>query len=185
MDVQPDDSLEYYRKAVKLAQKNVDRQTKVVEEKQEAYDDWLEEQQEGDDYFINAELSEDVQKMSREYKELREAKNLLESHKLALDISKEALEFAEKRNTLALEAVKDPNDTSEKEGSATTPIIVSITAIILIGGGCFYYRKNKSEAEGGEKEDKKLFKKVFSGKVQKKAAKEEIIPTSTVSTVEF
>ena len=74
--------------AVKQAQKNVDRQTKVVEEKQEAYDDWLEEQQEGDDSLINAELSEDEQKKSTEYKELDDAKNTLKVYKAALKTAK-------------------------------------------------------------------------------------------------
>ena len=80
--------------AVKHYQKNVDRQIKVVEEKQEAYDDWLEEQQEGDDSLINAELSENEQKKSTEYKELDEAKDRLKIDKRALKSAKEAYKFA-------------------------------------------------------------------------------------------
>jgi hypothetical protein len=57
----------------------------------------------------------------------------------------------------------------------------SVVAAILIVGGCMCYRnKQKNENEGGAKEDKKLFKKVFKGKVQKKATKEEMVPSFAV-----
>jgi hypothetical protein len=63
-------------------------------------------------------------------------------------------------------------------------IVVAVVALVVIGGGCFCYKKNQSDAEGGQKEDKKLFKKVFKGKTQKKATKEEIIPTFAVPNEE-
>lgn len=43
--------------------------------------------------------------------------------------------------------------------------IVSVVAAIAVVGGCVCYRNNKDDKEGGAKEDKKLFKKVFKGKV--------------------
>jgi hypothetical protein len=63
-------------------------------------------------------------------------------------------------------------------------MIVGILALVAIGGGCYCYNKNKEEKEGGMKEDKKLFKKVFKGKTSKKATKEEIIPTFAVPAEE-
>ena len=84
----------------------------------------------------------------------------------------------------ALKVANESLEFAKEHGSAAIPIIISVAAIALIGGGCYCYRKNKSENEGGEKEDKKLFKKVFKGKVQKKAAKEEIIPTFAVPAEE-
>lgn len=63
-------------------------------------------------------------------------------------------------------------------------MIMGVVALVVVGGGCYCYRKNSSENEGGQKEDKKLFKKVFKGKEQKKATKEEIIPTFAVPVEE-
>ena len=161
-NLKKDEGLEYYEKAVKEAQKKVDDQTKVVEEKQKAFDDWLNEEQEDDADKKNSELSEEDQHKSQEYKDLDDAKDQLTVYNAALKTAKFAKEH----------------------GSAAIPIIISVAAIALIGGGCYCYRKNKSENEGGEREDKKLFKKVFKGKVQKKAAKEEIIPTFAVPAEE-
>ena len=161
-NLKKDMGLEYYEKAVKEAQKKVDDQTKVVEEKQKAFDDWLNEEQEDDADKKNSELSEEDQHKSQEYKDLDDAKDQLTVYNAALKTAKFAKEH----------------------GSAAIPIIISVAAIALIGGGCYCYRKNKSENEGGEREDKKLFKKVFKGKVQKKAAKEEIIPTFAVPAEE-
>ena len=161
-NLKKDEGLDYYEKAVKEAQKKVDDQTKVVEEKQKAFDDWLNEEQEDDADKKNSELSEEDQHKSQEYKDLDDAKDQLTVYNAALKTAKFAKEH----------------------GSAAIPIIISVAAIALIGGGCYCYRKNKSENEGGEREDKKLFKKVFKGKVQKKAAKEEIIPTFAVPAEE-
>jgi len=47
--------------------------------------------------------------------------------------------------------------------------IVSVVAAIAVVGGCVCYRnKQNSENEGGAKEDKKLFKKVFKGRSKRK-----------------
>lgn len=60
-------------------------------------------------------------------------------------------------------------------------MIGGIVALAVVIGGCYCYKKQQSEDnEGGAKEDKKLFKKVFKGKIQKKATKDEFIPTSLV-----
>jgi hypothetical protein len=61
--------------------------------------------------------------------------------------------------------------------------IVSVVAAIAVIGGCVCYRNkqmNENINEGGAKEDKKLFKKVFKGKVQKKATKEEMVSSFAV-----
>ena len=50
--------------------------------------------------------------------------------------------------------------------------IAAVVVVALAGGYC--YKKN-SENEGGQKEDRKLFKHVFKGKVQKKAAKDQFV----------
>ena len=54
-----------------------------------------------------------------------------------------------------------------------------LTAGIFFMLGCAWYhcskKKDSSQNEGGQIEDKKLFKKVFKGKTHKKAAKEGII----------
>ena len=63
-------------------------------------------------------------------------------------------------------------------------IIGAVAAVVIIGGYCCYKKNSDNENEGGSKEDKKLFKKVFKGKTQKKAAKEEIIPTFAVPSEE-
>tara|TARA_B110001450_G_scaffold121962_1_gene114934 strand:+ start:260 stop:490 length:231 start_codon:yes stop_codon:yes gene_type:complete len=72
-----------------------------------------------------------------------------------------------------------------KKAGGKGPMIVGIIALVVVVGGCYCYKKNSdSESEGGQKEDKKLFKKVFKGKVQKKATKEEIIPTFAIPAEE-
>ena len=84
----------------------------------------------------------------------------------------------QKKDTEELEDLEKP------KGSATPIIIGVVAAVVIIGGYCCYKKNSDSESEGGNKEDKKLFKKVFKGKTQKKAAKEEIIPTFAVPTEE-
>ena len=82
-------------------------------------------------------------------------------------------------------AAEESLEFAKKHGANALPMIMaSIVGLIVVGVGCYCYRKNKEDNEGGQKEDKKLFKKVFKGKVQKKAAKEEIIPTFAVPAEE-
>jgi len=74
---------------------------------------------------------------------------------------------------------------AEKTGGKGPIVIVAVIALVVVAGGCYCLKKKSSDDnEGGEKEDKKLFKKVFKGKVHKKAAKEEIIPTFAVPAEE-
>ena len=63
-------------------------------------------------------------------------------------------------------------------------IIGAVAAVVVIGGYCCYKKNSDDSNEGGYKEDKKLFKKVFKGKTQKKATKEDIIPTFAVPSEE-
>ena len=83
----------------------------------------------------------------------------------------------------ALDTATTADELNKKVGGKG-PMIVGIIALVVVVGGCYCYRKNSEENEGGAKEDKKLFKKVFKGKVQKKATKEEIIPTFAVPAEE-
>ena len=62
--------------------------------------------------------------------------------------------------------------------------IMGVVALLVVVGGCYCFKKKDYDAEGGAKEDKKLFKKVFKGKVQKRATKEEIIPSFVVPAEE-
>ena len=89
----------------------------------------------------------------------------LENAKASLDRAEKGLEMAKKAGPGGM-------------------IAIVVVALVVVVGGCYCYRKNSSENEGGAKEDKKLFKKVFKGKTQKKATKEEIIPTFAVPAEE-
>lgn len=85
--------------------------------------------------------------------------------------------------TSSLERAEKGLEMAKKAGPGGMIAIV-VVALVVVVGGCYCYRKNSSENEGGAKEDKKLFKKVFKGKTQKKATKEEIIPTFAVPAEE-
>merc|ERR1719163_1123361 len=97
-----------------------------------------------------------------------EAEKTLKDKQSSLDAAK-----------LKLKAAKTAQTLDEKAGGHGM-LVTGIVALVVIGGGCYCYNKNKAENEGGDKEDKKLFKKVFKGKSQKKAVKDEIIPTFAV-----
>jgi hypothetical protein len=76
-------------------------------------------------------------------------------------------------------------DAKAEEGSGMAGPIIGLVAIAVCAGGfCAYKKRQDSENEGGKKEDKKLFKKVFKGKTQKKATKEEMVPTFAVPSEE-
>ena len=69
--------------------------------------------------------------------------------------------------------------------SNTGAIIGGVAAAAVIVGGCVYMKKKNSEdAEGGQKEDKKLFKSTFKGNVVKKVQKEALVPTFAVPAEE-
>merc|ERR1711916_14658 len=95
------------------------------------------------------------------------------------DAANKELENAE----ASLERAEKGLEMAKKAGPGGMIAIV-VVALVVVVGGCYCYRKNSSENEGGAKEDKKLFKKVFKGKTQKKATKEEIIPTFAVPAEE-
>jgi hypothetical protein len=64
-------------------------------------------------------------------------------------------------------------------------IIGGVAAAVVLVGGCVYYKKKQGEdAEGGQKEDKKLFKNTFKGNVVKKVQKEALVPTFAVPAEE-
>merc|ERR1719454_1403448 len=91
---------------------------------------------------------------------------------------------AQDRANSVLKAAQEAKKLNDKTGGHGL-MITGILALVVIGGGCYCYNRNKEEdKEGGMKEDKKLFKKVFKGKTQKKATKEEIIPTFVVPAEE-
>ena len=64
-------------------------------------------------------------------------------------------------------------------------IIGGVAACVVLVGGCVYYKKKQGDdAEGGQKEDKKLFKNTFKGNVVKKVQKEALVPTFAVPAEE-
>lgn len=84
------------------------------------------------------------------------------------------------------EPTTDSTDDAEPKPNGMKGPIIGIVAVGIIAGGyCAYKKRQDSEGqEGGNREDKKLFKKVFKGKTQKKATKEEMVPTFAVQSEE-
>ena len=86
------------------------------------------------------------------------------------------------------EETTEGETTEEPEAEAksnTGAIIGGVAAAAVIVGGCVYMKKKNSEdAEGGQKEDKKLFKSTFKGNVVKKVQKEALVPTFAVPAEE-
>ena len=64
-----------------------------------------------------------------------------------------------------LQSLEETGDKKEETLTEGRFIFTGAICLIAIGGWCYYRRKmNSSENEGGHKEDKMLFKKVFKGK---------------------
>lgn len=57
-----------------------------------------------------------------------------------------------------------------------------VVAGLVVGG--IIYKKKSSDNEGGDKEDRSLFKKQFKGNVVKKVQKEALVPTFAVPAEE-
>merc|ERR1712046_247335 len=72
----------------------------------------------------------------------------------------------------------DKQDDASKEDSNLGLILGLVGAGALIGGATWFFAcRNKNENEGGEKENKKLFKQsIKSKKTQKTAMKESLVP---------
>jgi hypothetical protein len=71
-----------------------------------------------------------------------------------------------------------------KKGKMMGGIIGGVVVAGLLVGGCVYMRKKNEDAEGGEKEDKKLFKLQFKGNSMKKSKKEALVPTFAIPAEE-
>ena len=64
-------------------------------------------------------------------------------------------------------------------------IIGGVVVAGLLVGGCVYMKKkNSDDAEGGQKEDKKLFRLQFKGDTFKKIQKEALVPTFAIPAEE-
>ena len=80
---------------------------------------------------------------------------------------------------------EDKVDEEKSSGGMVGGIIAGVVVAGLLVGGCVYYKKkNSDDAEGGEKEDKKLFKLQFKGNTLKKIQKEALVPTFAIPAEE-
>ena len=71
-------------------------------------------------------------------------------------------------------------------GVKTGAIIGGIVVAGLLIGGCVYMKKkNSEEAEGGEMEDRQLFKAQFKGNTLKKVQKEALVPSFVIPAQEI
>jgi hypothetical protein len=69
--------------------------------------------------------------------------------------------------------------------SKTGPIIGGVAGgLVLVGGIVYCMKKGKDDNEGGEMEDKKLFKAQFKGNTVKKVQKEALVPTFAIPAEE-
>merc|ERR1719198_248973 len=158
-----------------------------------------EEPKEGDDQSVFDEaVTKAKEKVTEAEGEVKTAQEALD--KYDKDVEEETIELDDEDRKALADTLKDKEsalkryqtalDTAQKAADANKAtgghlgLIMGVVALVVVGGGCYCYRKNSSENEGGQKEDKKLFKKVFKGKEQKKATKEEIIPTFAVPAEE-
>jgi hypothetical protein len=96
----------------------------------------------------------------------------------------EVVDTKEEETPKGDDKTKDGEEKAEEGSGMAGPIIGLVAIAVCAGGFCAYKKRQDSENEGGKKEDKKLFKKVFKGKTQKKATKEEMVPTFAVPSEE-
>ena len=88
------------------------------------------------------------------------------------------------------EPATEEGEPATEEGEAAPKskmggIIGGVAGAVILIGGCVYYKKSqKNDEEGGEKEDRKLFKSTFKGNVVKKVQKEALVPTFAVPAEE-
>lgn len=79
----------------------------------------------------------------------------------------------------------DPDVKEPKKGKMVGGIIGGVVVAGLLVGGCVYMRKkNSDENEGGDSEDKKLFKLQFKGNTLRKVQKESLVPTFAIPAEE-
>lgn len=79
----------------------------------------------------------------------------------------------------------DPAVEEPKKGKMVGGIIGGVVVAGLLVGGCVYMRKkNSDENEGGDSEDKKLFKLQFKGNTLRKVQKESLVPTFAIPAEE-
>ena len=73
----------------------------------------------------------------------------------------------------------DDNDSSS--GSGVGILLGICGAAGLIGGLAYFHQKSKDQNEGGEKEDKKLYKTQVKKNASKKAMKQSLVPMDAVA----
>ena len=79
----------------------------------------------------------------------------------------------------------DPAVEEPKKGKMVGGIIGGVVVAGLLVGGCVYMRKkNSDDNEGGDSEDKKLFKLQFKGNTLRKVQKESLVPTFAIPAEE-
>ena len=193
-----------------IANDNVTTQDKAVDDAQKAYDNAKKAVTEaGDDATDEQKKTETDTKAALEkatdlQKELNEAIAEYKAKKTALDEANKVVSDAgddatEDDKTAAADAKtafdkadKDLQAVNEKvtpaageeSGSKTGAIIGGVVVAGLLVGGCIYYKKKQNDNEGGEKEDKTLFKKQFKGNTIKKVQKEALVPSFAVPAEE-
>ena len=195
-----------------IAAENKTTQDKAVEDAQKAYDDAKKAVEDAGDDATDEQkkAQEDAKKALDEAKELQKKLNDaiadLEEKKTALDEANKVVEDAgedatDQEKTAAADAqtaydesekaLKDINASFSADGDAdagskskTGAIIGGVVVAGLLVGGCVYYKKKQNDNEGGEKEDKTLFKKQFKGNTMKKVQKEALVPSFAVPAEE-
>jgi len=104
--------------------------------------------------------------------------------KTAAADAKTAFDKADKDLQAVNEKVTPAAGEESSSGSKTGAIIGGVVVAGLLVGGCIYYKKKQNDNEGGEKEDKTLFKKQFKGNTIKKVQKEALVPSFAVPAEE-
>ena len=86
----------------------------------------------------------------------------------------------------AADGTTDGTATEEpKKGSKVGGIIGGVVAAGVLVGGCVYFKKKgNNDNEGGENEDRRLFKLQFKGNTVKKVQKEALVPTFAIPAEE-
>ena len=81
---------------------------------------------------------------------------------------------------------EEDSEDEAKKGGKVGAIIGGVVVAGLLVGGCVYLKKKRDSeaAEGGECEDKKLFKLQFKGNTVKKIQKEALVPTYSIPAEE-
>jgi hypothetical protein len=81
---------------------------------------------------------------------------------------------------------EEDSEDEAKKGGKVGAIIGGVVVAGLLVGGCVYLKKKRESeaAEGGECEDKKLFKLQFKGNTVKKIQKEALVPTYSIPAEE-